>query len=100
MSIKEDVIDKINIILESEGVNAEIIAIATSRITLLLKDYVIERGTTELAVRDYDEDAIMIKKFILSKKLKGCSDRTITQYTNELKRNLPRFRKELKKITV
>lgn len=100
MSIKEDIIDRINIILESEGVNADIIAIATSRITLLLKDYVIERGTTDLAIRDSDEDVIMIKKFILSKKLKGCSDKTITQYTNELKRTLPRFRKELKKITV
>lgn len=98
MSIKEDIIDRINIILESEGVNADIIAIATSRITLLLKDYVIERGTTDLAIRDSDEDVIMIKKFILSKKLKGCSDKTITQYTNELKRTLPRFRKELKKL--
>lgn len=100
MSVKEDILDEITMILEKEEISIEISRKVTARISLLLKDYVIEKGSTELALREDDEDGMMVRKFFISKKLKGCTDRTIQFYTNELKRALPKFRKPLKEITV
>lgn len=100
MSVKEDILDEITMILEKEETGIEISRKVTARISLLLKDYVIEKGSTELALREDDEDGMMVRKFFISKKLKGCTDRTIQFYTNELKRALPKFRKPLKEITV
>ena len=100
MSIKEDVLNEIEITARTVGIDAEKARTLSAKIALLLKGYVITEGTTELAVRESDEDVIMIRKFLMSKKVKGCTDRTIEHYTKELQRALPRLSKPLKEITV
>ena len=100
MSIKEDVLNEIEITARTVGIDAEKARTLSAKIALLLKGYVITEGTTELAVRESDEDVIMIRKFLMSKKVKGCTDRTIEHYTKELQRALPRLSKPLKDITV
>ena len=100
MSIKEDVLNEIEITARTVGIDAEKARTLSAKIALLFKGYVITEGTTELAVRESDEDVIMIRKFLMSKKVKGCTDRTIEHYTKELQRTLPRLSKPLKEITV
>lgn len=100
MSIKEDVLNEIEVTARTIGIDAEKARTLSAKIALILKGYVITEGTTELAVRESDEDVIMIRKFIMSKKVKGCTDRTIEHYTKELQRALPRLSKPLKETTV
>ena len=100
MSIKEDVLNEIEITARTVGIDDEKARILSAKIALLLNGYVITKGTTELAVRESDEDVIMIRKFLMSKKVKGCTDRTIEFYTKELQKALPKLSKPLKKITV
>lgn len=100
MSIKEDVLNEIEITARTVGIDDEKARILSAKIALLLNGYVITEGTTELAVRESDEDVIMIRKFLMSKKVKGCTDKTIERYTDELRRSLPKLSKPLKEITV
>lgn len=100
MSIKEDVLNEIEIIARTVGIDDEQARALSNKIALLLKGYVITEGTTDLVVRESDEDLMMIRKFLMSKKVKGCTERTIEHYTNELRRALPKMAKPLKDITV
>ena len=100
MSIKEDVLNEIEITARTVGIDDEKARILSGKIALLLNGYVITEGTTDLAVRESDEDVIMIRKFLMSRKVKGCTDRTIEFYTKELQKALPKLSKPLKEITV
>ena len=100
MSIKEDILNEIEFTAQVVGIDNEKARILSAKIALLLNGYIITEGTTELAVRESDEDVIMVRKFLLSKKGKGCTDRTIEFYTKELQRALPKLSKPLKEITV
>lgn len=100
MSVKEDILNEIEIIARSIGIDSEKARNLSAEITLLLKDYNITEETTDLVVRESDEDVIMVRKFLMSKKVKGCTDRTIEFYTKELQRALPKLQKSLRDITV
>lgn len=52
-------------------------------IYMVLADFNIERASTELEVYKGDVTTELIKRFIVSKKLKNCSDRTLKYYTTE-----------------
>lgn len=100
MSAKEDLLNEIELMARGMGIEDELCRQLTGKITLLLNDYIVSEGTTALAVRESDEDVMMVRKFLMSRKLKGCTERTISFYTAELKRALPKFQKPLKEITV
>ena len=100
MSIKEDILNEIEIIARSIGIDSEKARNLSAEITLLLKDYNITEETTDLVVRESDEDVIMTRKFLMSKKVKGCTDRTIDFYTKELQKALPKLQKPLRDVTV
>lgn len=100
MSIKGDILNEIEIIARSIGIDNEKARNLSAEITLLLKDYNITKETTDLVVRESDEDVIMVRKFLMSKKVKGCTDRTIDFYTKELQKALPKLQKPLRDVTV
>ena len=100
MSAKEDIINEIEISLLADGISPEVANTVVNKIALMLKGCVISKECTDLALNDSDEDAIMLRKFIISKKLKGCTERTIAFYTAELGRIIPKLKKPLKEITV
>lgn len=100
MSIKEDLLNEIEITARAVGIEPEKARLLSGKITLILNEYIITEGITDIAVRESNEDVLMIKKFLMSKKVKGCTDRTIDFYTKELRRALPKLSKPLKEITV
>lgn len=100
MSLKEDILNEIEITARAVGIDDEKARTLSAKIAMILKGYVIAEGTTELVVREADEDVVMVRKFLMSKKIKGCTDRTIDFYTKELRQALPKLSKPLKEITV
>ena len=100
MSLKEDILNEIEITARAVGIDDEKARTLSAKIAMILKGYVIAEGTTELVVREADEDVVMVRKFLMSKKIKGCTDGTIDFYTKELRQALPKLSKPLKEITV
>lgn len=50
-----------------------------------MDNYEISMKSTEVAIYEGDINEILFKKFIISKKVNGCTDRTIKHYTKTLK---------------
>lgn len=100
MNLKEDVIREIEITSLSMGIPEEQTRELSARISMILKDYIISEGSTDLAIREQNEDVLTVKKFIASKRINGCTPRTIECYSKVLLSVLPRIQKPIKDITV
>ena len=50
------------------------------RLIILLSKYKIERASTEVAIYEGDVNEKLINTFLLNKKVKGCTERTIQAY--------------------
>ena len=68
MSLKEDILNEIEITARTVGIDDEKARTLSAKIAMLLKGYVITEGTTELVVQEADEDVVMVRKFLMSKK--------------------------------
>ena len=53
-------------------------------VNILLSDYEVQNRITEVALRHEDRNEFLIKKFIISKTVKGCTKRTLKYYTEML----------------
>jgi site-specific recombinase XerD len=67
---------------------------------IAMQDYSITKKTTELTEYVPDSNEILIKKFLVSKKIKGCTDRTLLYYGNELPKILERIGKNVIDVKV
>ena len=94
--------DEIQITAENLGMEECKARELVARIALTMKDYaiVLQEQTTDLVVSDLDKDNVMIQKFLMSRKVKGCTDRTIKFYIGSIRRTRRRIQKPLKEITV
>ena len=70
-----------------------------SDILIILKDYCVTPAETALAIRDEDKNSWYLKRFIISKTVKGCTDKTIHVYENEIKKALDAIGKNAEDIT-
>lgn len=100
MSAKEDILIEIESYSMTLGIEEEKRTALIARLTMLFKEYNIVKETTELAIRETDEDLLMVKKFLMAKKIKGCTEKTLYMYRTELRRALLDIKKPLKEITV
>ena len=66
---------------------------------ITLQYYDISRKTTELAVYEPQDNEILVKKFLMSKKIKGCTDRTLFYYSKEIRKILEKIGKPVTEIT-
>lgn len=76
MNCIEEIINKISI-------NGDF---SEDRLRIVLNDYDIAKKSTELTVADDDRRAKAIQMFIVTKKVEGCTERTIQYYIGTLRR--------------
>lgn len=67
---------------------------------IAFQDYSITKKSTELTEYVPDSNDILIKKFLVVKKIKGCTDRTLYYYQKELPRILERIGKNALEVKV
>lgn len=67
---------------------------------IAFQDYCITKKSTELTEYVPDSNDILIKKFLVVKKIKGCTDRTLHYYQHELPRILERIGKNALEVKV
>ena len=67
---------------------------------IAFQDYSITKKSTELTEYVPDSNDILIKKFLVVKKIKGCTDRTLHYYQHELPRILERIGKNALEVKV
>lgn len=102
MMKKEELFDEIQITAENLGMEECKARELVACVALLMKDYdiVLQNQTTDLVVSELDKDNVMVQKFLMSRKVKGCTDRTIKFYIDSIRRTRRRIQKPLKEITV
>lgn len=66
---------------------------------ITLQDYDIQKKSTELAVYQPEDNELLIKKFLVAKKTKGCTNRTLQFYRAEVMKMLARIGKPVVDIT-
>lgn len=91
-----ELIDQISMYLISCGIDA---AEAKNNLYILTEPYEITSHCTELSELHEDRNQAMLKKFLIAKTVKGCSERTLTQYGTQLKCILERINKRVEDIT-
>lgn len=100
MITKEDIIREVEIIARDSGCDFETSREISAKLTLILRDVEISETCTDLVIAEQNEDVVMLKKFIMSKKIQGCTDRTIGYYESTIKSAILKFPKPLKQIDV
>lgn len=94
--MRQELTEKIMMCLMGRGINEPDIA---QDITIILSDYDITARETAVAVRNQDINQHCLKKFLIAKTVKGCSDRTIEQYETQINRILNEIGKPVSEIT-
>ena len=68
-------------------------------IVIILDRYEVQHRTTDMVVADPNDNANMIRRFMVAKKVSGRSDKTIEQYVRALKKFISVTGKQLLEIT-
>ena len=77
---REELYQELSLLLLEQGCTAEI----KDRLYILLSAYEITLRTTEIALLEEDRNEYLLKKFIVAKMVKGCTQRTVGYYQKEL----------------
>lgn len=72
---------------------------AVIEVDSILNDYEISERTTEIALLREDRNEYLLKKFLMAKIVKGCTDRTIDRYKKDLTKALTEINKNIDDIT-
>lgn len=94
--MRRELAEKITFMLGRYGVTDDGIL---NDIVILLNDYEVTVRETALTVRSEDRNMQLLQKFIISKTVKGCTERTIRLYATELKKILEAINKTVDDIT-
>ena len=94
-NVKEEVIDKILMLLMQEGID---VSNLKNPLYVALNDYEIMKKTTALAIRDEDRNIYCLQKFIIAKTVDGCTKRTLKLYAEEIKKILDKIGKTVDEI--
>lgn len=93
---KTDLCDKLTaLVMASQGTNPGILKL---KIMQVLNDYQISEACTELVEWHGDRNAALIQRWIISKAVAGCTDRTIKYYRASVERILMRIGKDIDQI--
>lgn len=94
--MKGEVVDKIICMLISNGVKIDGMQ---DRLYMILKDYEIKPMETAIALRNEVLNDQLVKRFLASKMVKGCTEKTISMYGMEVPRILLKIGKSVPDIT-
>ena len=88
--------EQITMLLLVNGINNSDVQ---NDIIIALNDYEITQRETALAIRNNDKNAYFLKKFLIAKAVKGCTERTIQLYSKEIPKILQEINKSADEIT-
>ena len=94
--MRQQLTEQITAVLLANGITDQGIQ---NDIVIILNDYEVTARETALATRNEDKNAWYLKKFLIAKTVKGCTDRTIKLYGKELKKILQAINKTADEIT-
>jgi len=66
---------------------------------VILSGYTIEKNTTDIVPYRAESNDILIKRFVIAKKIKGCTDRTLHYYAKQLNMVLAKIGKNAIEVT-
>lgn len=95
-TLKQELIDKIALHMSEYGADLETIK---TQLIIDMNDYEISKKETAVAIRNVDKNNEILKRFLISKTVKGCSDRTIKYYGEEIKKILEKINKSFDEVT-
>ena len=95
--MKDEVVSKIILAIadESEVEMEEL----RSKLYLAVRGYSFSLKNTELVLREENKNDWFFQKFIMAKTVRGCSERTIDKYTQDISRILKHINKSADEIT-
>ena len=94
--MKEELIEKI--VMAFSDLDIELSDLK-NRLYIVMNDYRIEPAQTALVTREENKNEWLLKKFIISKTVKGCTERTIEYYGKEISKTLMEIGKPADQIT-
>lgn len=89
-----NIVYKMGSLLNEEKLNA-----LKNITTIVLKDYDVNRKETQLTTYNGDELNFFVKKFLITKKVEGCTNRTLEYYKEEITKILKIINKPIRDIT-
>lgn len=95
MNVRNELFEKIMVAMLGKGMDIESIK---EDIRIILSGYEVQERSTEVALKHVDRNEFLVKRFIIAKTVKGCSDRTIEYYGKILKFILERIGKTVDDI--
>lgn len=96
MDERSELIDNLSLTLADRSINASELR---NILYIEFEKYEISSRCTEIALRQEDRNESLVKKFIVSKMVKGCTDRTIKFYTTSMNFILNKINKTVDDIT-
>lgn len=91
---KEELINTIALLAQNKGIED-----IKYDLYLILNDYDVQKVTTELTIYQGDVNEQLLKKYIMSKTIQGCTQRTIGYYKNTLQNFANFISKPLTEVT-
>ncbi|MFW5676321.1 MAG: tyrosine-type recombinase/integrase [Acetivibrio ethanolgignens] len=97
--MKNEIVEKVLFGLMRNGFPQEQLETVQNTLIITLINYTVTKETTELAVYEGDINENMLKKFLISKRVGGRTDRTLQYYGNTLKFFFKKMQKSCLEIT-
>lgn len=97
MDGREELINNLCLYLQSKT-NEPMLDIK-NRLYMLLEPYEILPRTTEVAILKEDRNEYLLKSFLIAKKVKGCTERTLRYYAESVKKTLETIGKTVDDVT-
>lgn len=94
--MRQELADKIMMCLTGRGITDTSIS---QELIIILSDYEIAARETAVAIRDDDKNQYYLQKFLIAKTVKGCTDRTLKLYRQEIGKILYNIGKPVNEIT-
>lgn len=76
---KEELIDSLSIMMRQKGIED-----AKNELYIILNGYDIQRASTDIVIYQGDINEQILKRYVMSKTIQGCTKRTIIAYKNEI----------------
>lgn len=95
-SAVNDLVGQLAILLMKHGVDPED---ARAQLYILLHDYDIMPKSTDIVPYHGDINQMLLQKFIVAKKVKGCSERTLKYYYSSIRLALAKINRPVTEIT-
>lgn len=82
MDCREELAQKLHVLFQKHDVDSEVVR---SELFMIMNDYEILKRSFEIARVEQKDIDLYVNKFLIAKKVKGCTDNTIRCYRNTLK---------------